>query len=161
MLMKKLSALCAIVIIFFTIFQSCQPSSKQVAAPADTHLGEMMGQMQYYVVKLGLALQHRNQPLASFYMNEVNETYQDIVDKNIMLDSLDISKMIQEILAPAKNQLSQTIQQNDTADFLSGYHAMIMKCNNCHHETNHQFIVIEEPHEDFNGQNFNFPTRKN
>src|SRR4051812_24766364 len=92
----------------FVLIQSCQSSQKQKEESeqtVDTHLGELMGQMQYYTVKLGLALEHHNQPLAAFYINEVNETYQDIVDKKITHESYKVSDMIQQILSTSKERL--------------------------------------------------------
>ena len=120
----------------------------------DTHLGELMGHLQYNVLKLGLSLQHRNQRLADFYMHEVNESYIDIASKRIIDGNLDISSLIAQILGPSKDRLAAVISKNDTAQFIPAYHAMIGSCNNCHMETNHNYIVIEEPHLEYNGQNF-------
>jgi hypothetical protein len=113
-----------------------------------------MGQMQYYFVKLGLALQHRNNRLANFYVGEWNEAYEDIASKNIIDSGIDISSMITQILGPEIRELDTVVATNDTARFDAAYHAVIASCNNCHIETNHDFIIIEEPHGDFNGQNF-------
>jgi len=156
MYLKKLLLSTAVAWIVISFIQSCQTSSTtpETSQTQDTHLGELMGQMQYYVVKLGLALQHQNQPLASFYMNEVNETYDNIVNKKIKLNEMNISDMIRQLLNNSKQRLEQTIAGNDTANFAGNYHALITSCNNCHRETNHAFIIIEEPRGDFNGQNF-------
>lgn len=150
----------ASVIIFIT--ETCtQPSSSKKEintdtsiAMQDTHLGELMGHMQYNFLKLGLAIQHRNQPLAIFYMHEVNEAYGAIVSQNIKDGTLDVSLLASQILAPAKQRLEDAIVKNDTTQFTSAYHSVVMACNNCHIETNHSFIEIEEPRSDFNGQNF-------
>src|SRR5262249_28045424 len=109
--------------------------------------------MQYEFLKLGIALQHRNQPLALFYMHEVNEAYDDIVNANATQDQINISEKITQIY-PTKRRLESTIAADDTANFISAYHALVVSCNNCHMETNHSYIVIEEPHENYNGQNF-------
>ncbi|HYV90411.1 MAG TPA: hypothetical protein VE978_01450 [Chitinophagales bacterium] len=123
-----------------------EPASNQ-----DTNLGKMMGQMQYYFVKLGLALQHRNQRLANFYLNEVSEVYDDIASKNITSNGRNISLLITQILQSKKSDLKTVIAANDTSQFDAAYHAVITSCNNCHMETNHDFIIIEEPSGNFNG----------
>jgi len=157
MILKKLFILFAIIITALSFSESCQtsPATNQAASRLpDTHLGELMGQMQYYTVKLGLSLQYKNQPLASFYMNEVNETYQDIVDKKITNGTFNISDMIQQLLSSSKDRMEKVIAKNDTANFEDSYRALVNSCNNCHRETNHAFIVTQEPSEPFNGQNF-------
>lgn len=157
MILKKLFVPFAIVITTISVFESCQtsPAINQAASlRPDTHLGELMGQMQYYTVKLGLSLQHKNQPLASFYMNEVNQTYQDIVDKKITNGTFNVSDMIQQLLSSSKDRMEKAITKNDTAHFEDSYRLLVNSCNNCHRETNHGFIVIQEPNEPFNGQNF-------
>lgn len=157
---KKIISLFASAVIILFLIENCSQSSSTEMKPKgaqrtpESHLGEMMGQMQYYFVKLGLALQHRNSTLANFYVGEWNEVYEDIVSKNITDNGINISSMITQILGPRIKELGNTVAKKDTAQFDATYHAVIASCNNCHMETNHDFIVIEEPHSDFNGQNF-------
>lgn len=151
----KQTLLTALLII--SVAYSCTETSAptpQKQKPEDVHLGEMMGQLHYYTVKLGLAVQHRNEPLAMFYMNEVNETFEDIKSKEIVQGTLKISDMFNELLSTSKDSLEMAIAKRDTANLERRYHALITSCNNCHRETNHAFIVIEEPHVEYNGQNF-------
>ena len=155
LILKKLFFSSAVALSAMAISQSCQsPVKPQEPVQMDTHLGELMGQMQYYMVKLGLSLQHQNQPLAAFYMNEVNEAYQDIVDKKITHGTFNVSEMIQQLLSSSKDRMEKAIAKNDTAHFEDSYRALVSSCNNCHRETNHAFIVIQEPTQSFNGQNF-------
>src|SRR5258706_16070035 len=97
--MKKIIS-CVIVISFF-LFENCNRPSAEKPSMQDTHLGELMGHMQYEFIKLGLALQHHNQALANFYMHEVNEAYDDIVSKNVMDGPVNISQKITQIF-PSK-----------------------------------------------------------
>jgi hypothetical protein len=157
---KKLISLFASAVVVLFLIENCSPSSpaemksNEAESAPEAHLGEMMGQMQYYFVKLGLALQHRNKTLANFYAGEWNEVYEDIASKNITDKGINISSMITQILGPRIKELNNTVARNDTTQFDAAYHAVIASCNNCHIETNHDFIVIEEPHGDFIGQNF-------
>src|SRR5262245_45592205 len=113
------------------IFQGCSNStdkiSNQPTTVNDTHLGEMMGHMQYEFVKLGLAIQHGNQPLANFYMHEVNEAYDEIVAAKIIDNQINISEKITQIF-PTKRRLETVIASNDTASFRSAYHGMVVSC---------------------------------
>jgi hypothetical protein len=156
---KKIISILVFLPTVFFLLENCSEDTSNnkpvVAAPIqDTHIGELMGRMQYNFVKLGLALQHRNQRLANFYIDEVNEVYDDIASKNITNNGKDISLLITQILKSKKDNLKTVIAANDTAQFDAAYHAVVVSCNNCHLETNHDFIVIEEPHGDFNGQDF-------
>jgi len=157
---KKIISFLAFSLIIFPLFENCSQNSSsenkstESALPQDTHLGEMMGQMQYYFIKLGLALQHRNYPLANFYVGEWNEAYEGIASKNITDNGMNISSLITQILGPRIKEMENVVAKNDTAQFDVTYRAAIASCNDCHTETQHDFIVIEEPHGDFNGQNF-------
>lgn len=143
------------------LMNACTGGQKQASIveneptqPADTHLGEHMRDIQYYTLKLGLAMQNKNAPLANFYLHEVNEAYEDLDEKNIINDGLDISGLLQELLLPALKMVDTVIVQNDTAQFVPVYHALLEKCNSCHRETKHEFIVIEMPSQSYNGQDF-------
>ncbi len=148
----------AVAISVLNIGISCTNApEKKVAkslSASEAHLGEHMGQMQYYVVKLGLALQHKNQPLANFYAGEVNETYEEMRSLNIVDDSIPISRLLNQLLSPVLQNVTSVISQNDTAQFLSQYQALIETCNSCHKETGRPFIVVQAPHEEYNGQDF-------
>ena len=129
--------------------------STKIFTAAEVHLGEHMRDIQYYTLKLGLSLQHRNQPLANFYVHEVDEAYEELADKKIEDDGIDISALLNELLDPKLKQLQLVIEKKDTEQFIPAYQALIQTCNSCHREAKHEFIVIEMPQQDYNGQSFN------
>lgn len=133
--------------------QSQAPGPSE-AIPEVPHLGEMMGQLQYYNLKLGLAVHHRNQALAKFYVKEVNETIDDIRSKQIVEGTMNMTEMFDRLLKTSIDSMDGAIAEYDTAVFTNRYQAIIVSCNNCHRETDHEFIVIEEPREEYNGQSF-------
>src|SRR5580765_7517588 len=106
--MKNVTLCCiSFIIILILIGQTaCVNSSdqKQIAAKimtaSDAHLGEHMGLMQYYMVKLGLSLQNKNQPLANFYIHEIDETYEELASMNIVDDSIPVSQLLNDLLDP-------------------------------------------------------------
>lgn len=162
--MKKITGLLLAVIVGIAGFEySCtndqqtkiaDESTKTLTA-ADVHLGAHMRDIQYNTLKLGISLQHQNQPLASFYVHEVEEAYAELADKKIEEEGIDISTLLNQLLDPKLKELQSVIEKNDTAQFITAYQTLIQTCNSCHREAKHAFIVIEMPKQDYNGQNFN------
>lgn len=135
--------------------------NQEAFTAADIHLGEHMRDIQYYTLKLGLSLQHKNGPLAQFYLDEVEEAYQELSDKSIVEEGIDISALLHQLLEPGLKAVDSVLLQNDTSRFIPVYHALIEKCNSCHREAKHEFIVIQMPEENFNGQDFRLPSAGN
>jgi len=137
---------------------SSNEDSTKVLTISEVHLGEHMRDIQYYTLKLGLSLQYGNQPLTNFYIDEVMEAYEEIVVIKIEDEGIDISALLNQLLEPQLQQLKTVIEQNDTGQFIHSYQMLIQTCNTCHNNTKHEFIKIEVPKQDYNGQNFSQST---
>ncbi len=161
--MKKVARCLVFAIAIGTMVISCSPqiekeqaaAKQQTFTAADIHLGEHMRDIQYYTLKLGLSLQHKNGPLAQFYLHEVEEAYGEIADKSIADEGIDISALLHQLLEPGLKSVDSVLMHNDTARFIPVYQSLVQHCNSCHRETKHEFIVIQMPEGNFNGQDFN------
>src|SRR4030095_17842 len=133
-----LTALLAAFLIIYSCTNDRQSNGENATSgtisASEAHLGEHMRDLQYYTLKLGLSLQHHNQPLAAFYIGEVKEAYDDIADKKIEDEGIHITALIQQLLKPQLKEMQSVIEKNDSAAFLPSYHMLIQTCNNCHHD---------------------------
>src|SRR5262249_2254737 len=75
--------------------------SRADVSPAGEDLSPYMALMQHHVHKLGLALQAKNQPLASFYMEEVEETAEIIQKKFPTYDKVAVAQLMSAMLVPS------------------------------------------------------------
>lgn len=105
-------------------------------------LGPYMSTMQRWSQKLGFALQQENQPLAEFYLTEIEETSGEVAGKFGVYEGMEISRNLTALLDPAVADLRQAIEEGDLQAATSRYEQMIGACNTCHAATQHPFIVI-------------------
>lgn len=117
------------------------------AADGEEHheLAEHMGSLQRYMNKLWFAGINENEALAAFYIHEIEENMEEIVEGNIMDDGKDISVLMKSMALPALEQLDEVIDQRDFAAFQNEYLTLVNACNSCHQVTEHAFIRITQP----------------
>jgi len=101
--------------------------------------------MQHLSHKLGLAIQARNQPLAAFYLEEIQETTQIIQKKFPTYDKQDIAELAGAMLVPSLEPLKKSINAKSWAIANAGYTKLIDSCNDCHAATEHEFVKITAP----------------
>jgi hypothetical protein len=116
-------------------------------------IGEYMGKLQYYAHKAGMAGKYQNWDLAKFYIHELEETVEFLVDKKIVDEGQDISKLLTSI-TPLIQQLETNAKEQNVVEFPKTYQTLLRNCNNCHISVNKPYIVIEIPKNDFDGQKF-------
>ncbi|QQO57123.1 MAG: hypothetical protein N838_31010 [Thiohalocapsa sp. PB-PSB1] len=115
--------------------------STSAHAGDDMELIQHMGTMQYMAHKAGLAIDSRNQPLASFYMHEIEE----VIEKLKTVESYDgypIASLVQSKLMPSFEKLEQAVTAVDWEDADSQFEKLLASCNTCHQATEHSFIRV-------------------
>ena len=117
---------------------SCQSPGKE-----EYHLVEKMTQYQYYSHKVWLAGEASNQELVNFYLHEMEEVAEELIEKKVKYDGYDIAKLTEKMLLPAIEKLEESA--SDSASFNDNYQLLIKSCNTCHTTTNHGFIKIIRP----------------
>lgn len=105
-------------------------------------LAVLMATLQRHSHKLGLAVRERNEPLASFYIHEVEEALGDVVTQIPTHDGLDIRSLIKTISMPTVGPLAEHLKAANWQEAELGYRTLIDGCNRCHAATEHEFLVI-------------------
>ncbi|MED5465168.1 MAG: hypothetical protein VX699_10965 [Myxococcota bacterium] len=132
---------------------ACQPQHPTPAEPAP-ELAASMGDLQRFAHKLGLSLHHANQPLAEFYLHEMEETLEEISEKIPTHDGLPIKNLLSTILLPPLAQLETSLKHGEFEQSLQVWPSVIQSCNRCHAATEHAFIRIQDIRENPFNQDF-------
>ena len=141
--MKIKSILCAAGITLF-----CQP-----LFAGDVELAEMMGKMQYFTHKATLSIQEKNQPLADFYLHELEEMI-EAVEEVKSYDGHPIGQLTKSMLVPSFEALEKQVKAGKMKVADEAIQRMIFSCNACHQATAHGFIKIKLNRENTYMQDF-------
>lgn len=112
---------------------------------AEPELAAMMGDLQRFAHKVGLSIEAENQPLASFYLHEVEETLEAIGEEVPFHDEWPIGELVNTIMRPAVEPLEVAVEAGKWAEAKASYEVMIDGCNRCHTATEHEFLVMLPP----------------
>lgn len=132
---------------------ACQPQHPAPPEPAP-ELAASMGDLQRFAHKLGLSLHHANQPLAQFYLHEMEETLEEISDKIPTHKGLPIKELLSTILLPPLTHLETALKRGEFEQSLQIWPSVIQSCNRCHAATEHAFIRISDIRENPFNQDF-------
>jgi hypothetical protein len=115
--------------------------------PYTPQLGEIMTFQQMRHVKLWVAGQNMNWPLASYELDELNEGFDAVAmyhpthkDAELPIPQL-LEKMIKAPIA----QLSEAIKAQDQDRFDKAFDQLTEGCNGCHQATKFGFNVVTRP----------------
>ena len=104
--------------------------------------------------KLWFAGKNKNWPLATFELQEINESITDI--KTYDQDRKEIKYLY--ILNESLDSLKQAIKDKSETHFEQAFHGLTVRCNECHTVNNYAFNVIRVPesppfsNQDFSGK---------
>ena len=113
----------------------------------------LMHNMQYYVHKLGLAVDAGNKPLQGFYVHEVEEVVEAVGEID-HYDGIAIPTLLESTLKPAFEALEGAIEVGDAERVDAAYDRFIEGCNDCHRGAHRPYIVIERRHDNPYPQSF-------
>ena len=118
--------------------------SNPMVSLADESIGlvEYMTRLQYFSHKVGLSIQAKNEPLARFYLHELEEVIEKLKEVK-EYDGYPISALVQQMLEPAFGKLERSVEAKQLARAHADYDAMLNACNNCHKSTAHGYIKIQ------------------
>jgi len=145
-----------LIVLFFSLCSiSCTSINSETEEEAEEYpLAVKMGYYQRYTQKLGLAGNEQNWQLADFYLHEIHEISEDLVDEKVVYDGYEIGVLVNKMLEPAIEKMEKTIEQEDSMLFKTNYKMLINNCNACHTATKHQYIKIIAPKENPYNQDF-------
>jgi hypothetical protein len=118
-----------------------------VADPEDFQLGAAMGNMQRFAEKLHFAGQAGNWALADFYLHEIDEMAETIIEARVVDEGVKVGELMKAMLPPSIASVQEAIQSRDPAQFASRYEGLLSSCNACHTSTRHAFVKIVVPKE--------------
>lgn len=116
-----------------------------VGAPvnaAEPGLAVLMERMQTYSHKLQLSVAARNAPLAGFYLHELEETAESIIENIASYDEQPVGELTRQMFMPALELLEDAIDEPDWAAGDRRFTAMLEACNGCHVASGHSQIRI-------------------
>lgn len=105
-------------------------------------LAVLMERMQTYTHKAQLSVEARNAPLADFYLHELEETAEHIVEHVESYDDYPVGALTREMLLPAIEALEDALEEGDWAETGHRFSALLQSCNDCHVATGHGLIRI-------------------
>lgn len=108
-------------------------------------LAPVMGDLQRFSHKLGYAVQAKNQPLAEFYLHEIEEASEEIQENIQEYDGFPVGDLAKAMLDPAIQKLDEKVDAGSWDEATAEYEKLIKTCNACHMQTDHGVIVITVP----------------
>ncbi len=101
----------------------------------------LMGRLQYFAHKLGLAVSAGNQALEGFYVHEVHETVERI-ERIDQAEGIEVGRLARSNLVPALNALEEAISVGNQAGIDVAYEGLLKGCNACHKAAERPYIHI-------------------
>lgn len=116
-------------------------------APLTTNADEgdligAMGNFQYFMHKLALSLDARNQELVDFYAHEIEENI-EAVEEIEKFKQYNIEEMIRTTLVPAFERFEKSVKKKDLDKADEQFADLVVGCNNCHTKVQRPYLKIE------------------
>ena len=132
-------------------------SMNKAGSKEHIELAVYMSYIQTHFSKLYFAGKANNLPLSKFYVHEINESFETIVDANVVDEGHNISALAKQFGEGPFHRFEKTIEEKGLANFENIYSDLINNCNGCHLTTEHSYINIVVPVDPPVGnQNYNF-----
>lgn len=116
-----------------------------LAAPARGDapgLAMLMERMQTYTHKLQLSVEARNEPLAHFYLHELEETAEYVAESIPHYDDYPVGPLVREMLLPRIEDLEDAVEAGEWTAVDTRFADMLRACNACHVATHHGYVQI-------------------
>ena len=128
------------------------------ATPSDEEsfeLAHYMNVAQVHFSKLYFAAEAGNKELTSFYLHELEENFEEIVNANVVDEGHNISAHARQFGLDPIERMHDAVENNGLEGFGEAYENLINNCNACHIITDHKFIQIQLPERPpFDNQSF-------
>lgn len=111
----------------------------------EVELSVYMNRIQLFTNKLWFAIQNQNWELASFYLEETEETMEEVAKHEILEEGIRIDEQMKIWGLPAIEPLEEAIESKELKSVELKYTNLITNCNGCHTAVKHDFIKIKIP----------------
>jgi hypothetical protein len=128
--------------------QPAEQSALQPASPAPyvMSMGDMMNTLvQPRHLKLGIAGQAGNWPLAEYALVEIRQTFAGIAKAQPKFRGYPVGDLADAALKQPLAAVGDAIKQHDPKKFAAAYDQLTQGCNACHGSLDHAFVVIKVP----------------
>ena len=146
-LVNKLALALSSLAVLVALYAASRPTAPaEGAAPPVEEAGELayhMAYLQRYADKLHAAGAAANWELASFYLPEIEETAEAIVEEGHEEEGIALSPLVEAMLLPAVERVEANV--GDPSAFGAAYADLVASCNACHEASAHGFIRIITP----------------
>ena len=126
----------------FALYFLCTLNFVQANDSEEVELAHLMSNLQYFMHKVGLSIAAENNKLAKFYVHELEEAIEEIMEVE-SYDDYPIGQLTKSMLLPVFSKLDEKIESADLKIADEGYEALINACTSCHIATKHEFIKIQ------------------
>ena len=123
----------------FFLWQAMSPAAPS-QPQAEPELAVYMGDMQRYLHKVQLAVRANNVEVLKFYLHELEEVTQEVIDNVVTYEGYAIASLTQQMLSSEIERLVGGIQSGNGA--MEDVDRLVGVCNACHVATDHGFIVV-------------------
>lgn len=113
--------------------------------PGELEVAVLMLRLQTHADKLWWAGEAKNGPLAGFYLHELEEGAEELVEAHVKENGIDLSTMAGQLLVPKVEALEKAVEAGVWTRFEADYDALVTGCNSCHAASGHGFIRIQRP----------------
>jgi translation initiation factor 2 beta subunit (eIF-2beta)/eIF-5 len=107
-------------------------------------LYEVMTQMQTIIHKLTYAVEYENEALVDFYIHELEEATEEIVDAGMIYHGEAIGQLTENMLEPVIEDLEDALETGDWNLVRDRKSVVIQACNTCHEVTGYGSIIITD-----------------
>lgn len=121
--------------------QSAPPTPAPGTTAAAPEIAPFMALLQRYSQKAGYSIAAKNDTLALFYLEEIEETLAEIykVDE---VEGTPIGQPAKIIMPELISALKKSVQQKQWKQSAANYSNLIDGCNRCHAATERQYVKI-------------------
>ena len=159
-----LIALVALGLSTFTLMQNSKPNAEEQRIEEmikgnksteehheheDIEVAYVMAHLQRHFNKLYFAGTNDNWDLAGFYVHEMEEAMEEIIDGKIVDDGVDLSQLMSVMGLMPLETLEDAVKKQDKTAFLGAYDAQVLQCNSCHVNSKHPYIKLKAPQTPF------------
>ncbi|MCB9170134.1 MAG: hypothetical protein H6594_07275 [Flavobacteriales bacterium] len=117
-------------------------------APVKEPLQEVapyMGRIQNYLQKYWLSVKAGNEPLAYFYVDEIEESMEAVEEMGLIDKGIPISAHMRTYGLATIKTIEKHMKEDGLARAADDLDLLVNTCNSCHERTGHDYINIQLP----------------
>ncbi len=107
-------------------------------------LYSVMNNMQQQTHKLYYAIEAENAELTDFYLHELEEAAEELIDANLYYHDQPVGMLTETMLEPVIEDLEETLDAGHWEQLREKRAILVGACNNCHGTTGYGTIRITE-----------------